>query len=163
VRWFIGFALTGILAVLIGDIWWFDNGSIQRAANMSLIYLTILTAAFTIRYAGWSQWYTNRIGRNYLIFKTVMSLVLIQIVVATWWDPDFPGRQHLRFLIYSLGAVAAVPLLASLIREQRFDERARQALRRQLPGRHMAPPKLLEPRDHSTPMEDRPRDDQDSH
>lgn len=130
-NWFIGLALSGVAAVLLGDIWWFDERDFQRAANMSLIYLAVLTTIFTVRYAGWSQWYVNRIGRSYLVFKIVMSMVLIQIVVATWWDPDFPGRQHLRFLIYSLGAIAAIPMLSALIREQRADHEIRQAVKRQ--------------------------------
>jgi cell division protein FtsW (lipid II flippase) len=127
---FVILGLIGIIAVLASDIWWLDEHDFQRAANVSLIYLAVLTAVFTARYAGWSQWYVNRIGRSYLTFKVVMSLVLAQIVVATWWDPDFPGRQHLRFLIYSLGAIAAIPMLTALIREQRADEEIRRSLRR---------------------------------
>ena len=129
-KWFIGLALAGVAAVLLGDLWWFDEADFQRAANMSLIYLAVLTMIFTIRYAGWSQWYVNRIGRSYLTFKVVMSMVLIQIVVATWWDPDFPYRQQIRFVIYSLGAIAAIPMLRALIREQRADHDIREAVKR---------------------------------
>ena len=129
-RWFIGLALAGVVAVLLGDLWWFDESDFQRAANLSLIYLAILTTIFTIRYAGWSQWYVNRIGRSYLTFKVVMSMVLIQIVVAVWWDPEFTGRQQLRFVIYSLGAIAAIPMLRALIREQRADHDIREAVKR---------------------------------
>lgn len=129
-RWFIGITVTLVLAVLVGDIWWFDKEDFHLGANLSLIYMALLVSIFTVRYLTRSQWWVNRIGRNYLVFKIVMTLVLWQVVVATWWDPDFPGRQQIRYLIYSLGAVFAVPLLVSLIREQRADRDIREAFRR---------------------------------
>jgi hypothetical protein len=49
--------------------------------------------------------------------------VLDQIALSLWWDLDYPFRQQIRFAIYTLGAVAYLPMLVSLLREQSRDRR----------------------------------------
>lgn len=41
--------------------------------------------------------------------------------MSTWWDTDYPYRQHLRFAIYSLAAVAYFTMVIGLWTEQRAD------------------------------------------
>lgn len=120
-RRFVGMCLAGIILVLAADIWWFDSDDYRVAANLSLVYLTVFTAVFTVRYAGWSDWRASRIGPTYLMFKLVMTLVLTQIVASTWWDLNYPYRHQIRFVIYSVGAVFAIPMIAALVREQEPD------------------------------------------
>ena len=60
-RWLYLIGLAGIVGTLIADIWYEIDYSV--AADVSLIYIAILSAAFAVRYAGWSRWWTNRIGK----------------------------------------------------------------------------------------------------
>ena len=120
-RWLYLIGLAGIVGTLIADIWYEIDYSV--AADVSLIYIAILSAAFAVRYAGWSRWWTNRIGKVYLAKSVILALVLVQAMVSVWWQSDYPGRQIIRFIIYSLGAVVYVPMLVTLWREQRRDRR----------------------------------------
>lgn len=120
-RWVYLVAILATVGTLLADLWWDVN--YRLAANVSLIYIAILTTTFTILYAWRSRWWVNRIGKIYLTKSIVMSLVLVQIVAATWWAADYPGRQHVRFLIYTLGALVYIPMLVSLWREQQCDRR----------------------------------------
>ncbi|MFV8136416.1 hypothetical protein ACNQR7_02475 [Mycolicibacterium senegalense] len=123
-RWIYGAAVASIVAVLVSDIWLDVN--YRFLANISLISVAVLVVTFAVLYLTRSRWWTNRIGKIYLAKSIVLSLVLIQIVMASWWDADYPGRQHLRFAIYTLGAVAYLPMLVSLWREQQRDRKRRQ-------------------------------------
>lgn len=114
-------AIAAIAAALLADIW-FDI-DYRIAANVSLIVVAVLVVAFAVLYWARSRWWTNRIGKIYLAKSVVLSLVLGQIVVATWWDADYPGRQHIRFAIYTLGAVVYLPMIVALWREQQRDRR----------------------------------------
>ncbi|EOM77891.1 putative phage holin [Rhodococcus rhodnii] len=102
-------------------------------ANIALLVLAVMVAAFTIRYAIWSPWWTNRIGRIYLAKSVVLSFVLTQAAFASIVAADYLGRQQIRFSIYLLGVLIYVPMLWSLIREQRAD-RAALKLRGSDPG-----------------------------
>lgn len=119
-RWFIELCVFLIAGTLLADIWWLDSDDYRVAANVSLVYVAVFTTVFTVRYAFWSTWWTSRVGPTYLALKIFMSMVLWQIVVATWWDTDFPGRQEIRFAIYSFGAVAVLAMINALVREQNF-------------------------------------------
>ena len=120
-RWLYLIGLAGIVGTLIADIWYEIDYSV--AADVSLIYIAILSAAFAVRYAGWSKWWTNRIGKVYLAKSVILALVLVQAMVSVWWQSDYPGRQIIRFIIYTMGAVVDVPMLVTLWREQRRDRR----------------------------------------
>ncbi|MCC9182549.1 putative phage holin [Mycolicibacterium mageritense] len=113
--------MAGIIAILISDIW--CEIDYQIAANLSLICIAVLSAAFAVQYAGWSKWWTNRIGKVYLVKSVILALVLAQAAASVWWQTDYPGRHIIRFIIYSLGAVTYAPMLVSLWREQRRGRR----------------------------------------
>lgn len=117
-KWFIWSSVAVIAALLLGDIWWLDPNDFRVAANTCLAAAALLTTIFTVRYAFWSKWWTSRIGPTYLAFKVLMSALLDQITVSTWWDTDFPGRQELRFAIYAVVVLAAVSMIVKLSREQ---------------------------------------------
>lgn len=116
-RLFVGISAVVIAAVLVADIW--AQIDMRVAANMSLVYMAIGATVFAGRYALWSNWRASQIGSTYLAFKVAMALVLWQIVFAVWVDTDWPGRQHVRFIIYSVGAVAAVVWVGTLMRVQK--------------------------------------------
>jgi hypothetical protein len=116
-KWFVGFSTAVIAAVLVADIW--AEIDMRVAANVSLVYMAVGATVFAGRYALWSHWRASQIGPTYLAFKVAMALVLWQIVFAVWVDTDWPGRQHVRFVIYSAGAVAAVVWVATLMRVQK--------------------------------------------
>ncbi|SHU17881.1 Uncharacterised protein [Mycobacteroides abscessus subsp. abscessus] len=64
-----------------------------------------------------------------------LALVLWQIVLASWWDTEFPLRQQIRYLIYTLGAIVYIPMLISLWSEQQRD-RAQSETTREDPSEH---------------------------
>jgi hypothetical protein len=119
-----GIYLTGALAILtvpIADIWMdFDY---RLAANISLTYIAILVTAFTVLYGLRSRWDSNLIGKAFFTKCCFLSLVLWQASASSWLGSDYPHRDHIRFVIYSFGAVAYLPMLVSLWREQQRDRR----------------------------------------
>jgi amino acid transporter len=95
----------------------------RLAANISLLCVALLVNVFTLLYLFRSIWWKNEIGKIYLAKCLVLSAVLDQIALSLWWDLDYPFRQQIRFAIYTLGAVAYLPMLVSLLREQSRDRR----------------------------------------
>ena len=118
-RWAYAAAVALITVILALDVW-FDI-DYRLAANVSLVIVAVFVNVFTVLYWARSRWWANRIGKIYLAKSIVLSLFLTQIVVASWWDTDYPGRQHIRFAIYTLGAVVYLPMICSLWREQTRD------------------------------------------
>ncbi|MBJ7479264.1 hypothetical protein [Rhodococcus sp. (in: high G+C Gram-positive bacteria)] len=93
------------------------------AANVALLALAGLVTVFTLVYLFRSPWWRNRVGRIYAVKSVVLSAVLDQIVLSIWWDADYPGRQAIRFTIYTLGALVYLPMIWSLVLEQQRDRR----------------------------------------
>lgn len=124
-RWIYFAGAAGVAATLTADIWW--DIDYRLAANISLVYIAVLTVSFAILYGCRSRWWTNRIGKIYLVKSLILALVLIQAAISVWWHMDYPGRDIIRFIIYSSGAVAYVPMLVSLWREQNRDRQRRKA------------------------------------
>lgn len=124
-RYWYGFSAAVVAATFIADIWWDPN--YQVAADISLACIAAWSTMFAIRYAGWSKWWTNRIGKVYLAKSIILALVLIQAAVSVWWSGDYPGRDPVRFAIYALGSAALMSMLATLWKEQRRDRRARKS------------------------------------
>ena len=122
VRWAFLAALVLIPVVLVADVWFAIN--FEYLANISLNAMAGLAAAFTLLYGLRSKWWANRIGRAYLMTCVVLTLVLAQNVVTTWFNLEYPGRQHFRFAIYALGALAYLAMLLTLWREQQRDRSA---------------------------------------
>ncbi len=117
-----------VAATYVSDIWLdIDYGA---AADISLACIAAWSTMFAIRYAGWSRWWTNRIGKVYLAKSIILALVLIQAAVSVWWSEDHPGRGPVRFAIYALGSAALVSMLVTLWQEQRRDRRKRAAATR---------------------------------
>lgn len=117
-RWV--WAVTLLAAVVVAaDVW--SEVDYRVAANVSLIVIAVLVTVFTVLYAGRSNWRASRIGRVFLINGTTLSLVLWQAVAAVWAGTDYPGRHHIRFAIYALGAVAYAAMVVTLWREQQRD------------------------------------------
>ena len=119
--WGVTAAAVTILSMIVVDVWLPIDYKV--AANISLLMIAVLVNAFTLLYFVRSKWWTNRIGRIYLAKCLVLSAVLDQIALVLWWDADYPGRQYIRFFIYTMGAVVYVPMLLSLWREQQNDRR----------------------------------------
>lgn len=120
-RWLYGAGLSAIAATIVSDVWVDPN--YEWLANVALIAVAALTTAFALLYATRSRWWVNRVGKVYLAKSLILALVLIQAVVSVWWQDDYPGRQVIRFAIYSAGAIAYVSMLIALRREQRRDRR----------------------------------------
>lgn len=133
-RWAYAAAVALITVILALDVW-FDI-DYRLAANVSLVIVAVFVNVFTVLYWARSRWWANRIGKIYLAKSIVLSLFLSQVVVATWWDTDYPGRQHIRFAIYTLGAVVYLPMICSLWREQTRDRGPRRRRRAAHTGGH---------------------------
>lgn len=126
-RWIYAVGAAGVAATVISDIWIDVDYGLN--ADIALLCIGALAVAFAALYGGRSRWWTNRIGKVYLAKSLILALVLAQAVVSVWWQDDYPGRQIIRFVIYSLGAVAYVPMLVSLWREQQRDRIGRSRRR----------------------------------
>ena len=124
-RWWYGLGVAVVTATFVSDIWLPINYG--TAADISLICIATWVTVFTIRYAFWSRWRSNRIGRVFLAKSIILTLFLIQAVVTVWWKADYPGRDMIRFAIYALASTAYASMLVTLWREQRRDRRKREA------------------------------------
>lgn len=120
--WVYTLAALAVGSTIAADVWT-DALDYRLLANIALLVMAALVTVFAVLYLVRSAWWTNRIGKIYLIQSVLLAVVLDQIVLATWWDPEFPGRQHFRFAIYAMGAAVTLPLLIALLIEQRSDRR----------------------------------------
>lgn len=99
----------------------------KDAANLALLSLSVLVTCFTLLYLIRSPWWRNRVGVIYAAKSTILSAVLIQITLSSLISTEYPGRQPIRLAIYTLGALAYLPMIWSLAREQTEDRRRRAA------------------------------------
>lgn len=120
-----------LTAVLVGDVWWNPNYTLM--ANIAVLVMASLVTVFTCLYGFRSRWKANRIGRIYLTKSVIIAVFLWQVALSVWWDTDYPGRPHVRFVIYTLGGVAYAAMLVSLWREQRRDRKALEDFERIMP------------------------------
>lgn len=88
------------------------------SADVSLIYMGVLAAAWAALYGFRSAWYRSHIGRAVLAQSVILAAVICQGAVSQWVSHEYPGRHQIRFALYSLGAIAFVSMLISLWREQ---------------------------------------------
>ncbi|MEX3755123.1 putative phage holin [Mycobacteroides abscessus] len=132
-RWVYLTGLLTILGVFVSDVWFTID--YRLGANLSLIFEAVFVTAFTVLYGLRSRPWTNRIGRVFFVKSVALALVLWQIVLASWWDTEFPLRQQIRYLIYTLGAIVYIPMLISLWSEQQRD-RAQSETTREDPSEH---------------------------
>lgn len=114
-------AVLVIGTVVLADVWFDVNYRV--AANTAMAVMAVMVTCFTGLYLFRSRWRSNRIGRIFAAATVFLALYLTQGAVAVWVSNDYPGRHLLRFTIYTLGAVAYVPMLISLWREQQRDRR----------------------------------------
>lgn len=125
-RWAYMVPVLAMISVVVADTWL--DLDYELFANIAVATVAVLTTIFAGLYAVRSKWWRNRIGKTYLIKSVFLALMLIQIAVALWWRTDFPGRQHIRFVIYASAAIAYVPMIVTLWREQRRDRRVLEKL-----------------------------------
>lgn len=121
-RWVYVVGILGIIGTLAADPW-MDTDDYKLGADLSLTYLAILSTCFTIRYVGWANWRANKIGQIFALFSVLLTFTLIQGAVSVLIDPDYPGREYVRFIIYSGGVIGMLGMLVSLWQHQRRDRK----------------------------------------
>ncbi|MFV8169804.1 hypothetical protein [Mycolicibacterium peregrinum] len=122
-RWVYLAGLLTIVGIFVSDVWFTID--YRLGANISLVLAAAFVTAFTVLYGVRSLWRSNRIGKIFFTKSVVLAAVLWQIVLASWWDTDYPGRQQIRYVIYTLGAIVYIPMLWSLWCEQQRDRKRR--------------------------------------
>ncbi|OHU38189.1 hypothetical protein [Mycobacteroides chelonae] len=120
-RWVYATGLLIIVGVFVSDVWF--SIDYRLGANLSLIFEAVFVTAFTLLYGLRSRPWKNRIGRVFFVKSVALVAVLWQIVLASWWDTEYPLRQQVRYIIYTLGAIVYIPMLISLWREQQRDRK----------------------------------------
>ncbi|MHA4848573.1 putative phage holin [Rhodococcus sp. MSC1_016] len=99
----------------------------KNVADWTLLVFAGLVGCFALTYVTRSPWWRNRIGEIYLVKSVILSLVLVQISLATWVSTEYPGRQVVRLIVYTLGIISYVVMLWALVREQNEDRRRKRA------------------------------------
>lgn len=122
-RWVYLAGLLTIVGIFVSDVWFTID--YRLGANISLVLAAAFVTGFTVLYGLRSLWRSNRIGKIFFTKSVVLAAVLWQIVLASWWDTDYPWRQQIRYVIYTLGAIVYIPMMVSLWREQQRDRRGR--------------------------------------
>lgn len=135
-RWVYLPAVAAMVGTVVADVWF--TVDYQLLANVAVAAAAVLTSAFAALYAFRSKWWRNPIGKTYLVKSVFMALMLDQIALALWWGADFPGRQHIRWIIYASAVIAYIPMFITLFREQSND---RQEVRDRLTANRMGPGK----------------------
>lgn len=120
-RWFYILGVASMVATLFADRW--IDVDYRLSANISLAALAVMMTVFTVLFAARSRWRASQVGRVFLIKCVFFCLVLAQISVTVWWGEHYPWRDQIRYAIYTLGAIAYLPMLWTLWREQRRDSR----------------------------------------
>ena len=120
-RWVYAAGAAVIATVMVADIWL--PVDYRLAANISLICAAVLTTTFAFLYGLRSNWRANMVGKIWMAKSVILPVMLWQIVISTWWDTDYPFRQPIRYVIYTLGALAFITMLIALWREQQRDRR----------------------------------------
>ena len=116
-----------ILGLFVWDVWFHVN--YELVANISLTVFAATTTVFVLLYGLRSRWWTNVVGRVFFTKAVILPLVLWQIVLSVWFNSHYPGREQVRFVIYTMAPVAYVVMVAVLWREQRGDRARRGGLR----------------------------------
>lgn len=116
--WLYLFGGLAVVATVLADLWT-DSIDYRLAANISLIYVAASVSVFTLLYGFRSAWRNNRVGRVFLTKSVIFSVFLTEVTVAAWWDVDYPGRQHVRYVLYTLAAITYVAMVVVLLQEQR--------------------------------------------
>lgn len=98
-------------------------------AAFSILVLALLVTTFTVLYFLRSPWWKNKVGEIYLFKSTLISLVLLQGALSIFWSMDYPGRVWVRTIIYVGGAIAYVPMIIALVKEQNRDRRRERVKR----------------------------------
>jgi hypothetical protein len=111
--------VIAILGTALSDLWFDPN--YRMLANIALLVMAALVVGFTVLYVSRSRWSSNKIGLIYAVKCGALSMVLVQATVASWWNLDYPFRQQIRFMIYAIGALVYIPMILSLLREQKRD------------------------------------------
>lgn len=126
--------VVAILGTVVSDVWF--NPNYKTLANIMLLTMAVLEVGFTLLYILRSRWKTNEIGLIYAVKCGALSMVLAQATVASWWNLEYPFRQQIRFMIYAIGALVYIPMIVSLVRQQRSDRGGEE------PTRHLRMPPL---------------------
>jgi len=108
-----------VFVLVVGTLVGFTADDWRISANMSLLYIAVLATLWSVLYAVRSDWQTNAVGRTLLVQSVLMSAVMWQATVSIWWNPDYPGRDHVRFVVYTMGALSYLVMLRTLSRAQR--------------------------------------------
>ena len=108
-----------VFVLVVGTLVGFTADDWRVSANMSLLYITVLATLWSVLYAVRSAWQTSAVGRILLVQSVLMSAVMWQATVNIWWDPDYPGHDHVRFVVYTMGALSCMVVLRTLSRAQR--------------------------------------------
>lgn len=134
IAWVNSMVILAIAGTVVSDVWF--NPNYRTLANIMLLIMACFVVFFTALYIGRSRWSSNEIGLIYAVKCGALSMVLVQATVASWWDLEYPFRQQIRFMIYAIGALVYIPMIVSLIRQQRKDREGDE------PTRHLQVPPL---------------------
>lgn len=122
-RWVYGGGILVILTTFIADIWL--PVDYWKAAAWSLTLGAGFVTVFTVRYAFWSNWRANPIGVILFTKSILLTAMMWQIVLSTWWDGDYPYRHPIRFVIYAMFALAYITMDVTLLRQQKRDRQSK--------------------------------------
>lgn len=129
--------VISIAVVLVYDLWFIVD--YQLAADIALTALAVVTTAFVILYGVRSNWRANRVGRIFFVKAVVLPMVLWSAIASVWTDYSYPWREHVRFVIYAVAAVAYAAMVILLVQQQRGDRRRVEDELRRLGEEHDPP------------------------
>ena len=87
----------------------------MTAINLLLILAIIPAIGFPIVYALTARWYGTQLGRSLMWMGVSIAAILSLALATSFLGPDFPGRQVVRLIVFSLVASSMWPLFITYI------------------------------------------------
>lgn len=85
----------------------------------SQVEVTVAAVIWLLAVASYARvpWWKSIFGR--LLFSTILSIALVVSLVAlSTWFGDFPGRDYVRYVVYSVSVVTGLLVLFGIIYAQ---------------------------------------------
>lgn len=101
--------------LVAGDI------AVTIAAAGSLLFVGVYAAA--------APWYRSLVGWSVMLLAFALGAISTLVSVSRWIGTEWPGREPVRLLVFSLAGCAVWGLLATLLAGQANGRRARKRKR----------------------------------
>ncbi|QWY84732.1 membrane protein [Gordonia phage YungMoney] len=89
--------------------------------DVCLLAIAVMMSVFGLTYGFRSQWDTNDVGKIFLWKSAIVSVLFLQVALSSMTSSEYPGRDYVRPILYTLGFISYIAMEVSLVRRQQAD------------------------------------------